>query len=372
MKIGMIGHKRIPGREGGIEIVVNELATRMAALGNEVDVYNRNCGEEKISQFNGVRIYEIPTSKKSSLNALIYSFFAALSAIPRHYDVIHFHAEGPCAMLPLAHLFNIRTVATIHGLDWDRAKWGGFAKRYLMFGEKMAVKYADEIIVLSKNVQEYFLKTYNRETVFIPNGINQTDRRMPRLIKEHYGLEKNSYILFLARITPEKGLDYLIEAYKNIETDKRLVIVGRTDPETEYVCSIKGKIADDDRIILTGFKQGEELEELFSNCLLYVLPSNIEGMPISLLEAVGFRARCLVSDIPENTEPTKGYAHTFKKGDSADLQNKLLYILDNEQYYDRNFIPDSTPEETDAKIDEIISRYSWDSITEETLELYKK
>ena len=132
MKIAMIGHKRIPTREGGIEVVVKELSTRMAKLGHKVCVYNRNCGEEKLQEYNGVKIFEVRTSKKSSLNAMLYSLFATMRAIPKRYDVIHFHAEGPCAMLPLAHLFGTRTVATIHGLDWDRAKWGGFATKYLL------------------------------------------------------------------------------------------------------------------------------------------------------------------------------------------------------------------------------------------------
>ena len=156
----------------------------------------------------------------------MYSIFATIRALFGHYDVIHYHAEGSCAMLWLPHIFKIRTVATIHGLDWQRSKWGGIASKYIKFGEKMAAKYADEIIVLSKNVEKYFKDTYNRETHFIPNGITKHAIREANIIKEKYNLEKESYILFLARIVPEKGLHYLINAYNEINTDKKLIIAG--------------------------------------------------------------------------------------------------------------------------------------------------
>lgn len=153
----MIGHKRVPSREGGVEIVVEELSTRMATLGHRVDIYNRYYKKVKTGKnYKGTRIITIPTINRKRLDALVYSFLATIEALFRKYDVIHYHAEGSCAMLWIPHLFHIRTVATIHGLDWQRAKWGGFATMYLKFGEKIAAKYADEVIVLSKSVQQYF------------------------------------------------------------------------------------------------------------------------------------------------------------------------------------------------------------------------
>ena len=204
-------------------------------------------------------------------------------------------------MLWLPHLFGIRTVATIHGLDWKRSKWGGLASKYIKFGEKVAAKYADEIIVLSKNVEEYFLDAYNRKTNFIPNGINKPTRKNAKIIKEKYGLEKDSYILFLARIVPEKGLHYLIEAYKKLNTDKKLVIAGGASHTNKYLEEIRKMANINKNIIMTGFVQGEELDELYSNCNIYCLPSDVEGMPISLLEAMSYGCRCLVSNIEENT-----------------------------------------------------------------------
>ena len=336
MKIAMIGHKRIPSREGGVEVVVEELATRLVKDGYEVDVYNRKGKnvqdkkaerKKKIKEYKGIRIITIPTINKKGIDATIYSFLATIRALFGKYDVIHYHAEGPCAMIWIPHLFGIKTVATIHGLDWQRSKWGGFATKYIKFGEKMAAKYADEIIVLSKGVQKYFIDTYDRKTYFIPNGVNKPTILKPKIIKEKYGLKNDSYILFLARIVPEKGLHYLIKAYNQIKTDKKLVIAGGASHTNDYLKKIRDMVKGNPNIIMTGFVQGKELEELYSNCYLYCLPSDVEGMPLSLLEAMSYGCRCLVSDIEENVQVISIYGTAFKKGNIKELKNKLEFCI---------------------------------------------
>ena len=370
MKIAMIGHKRIPTRSGGIEVVVEELSVRMAEKGHEVVVYNRRCGEEKMKEYKNVRIVEVPTFKSSSLNAMVYSFFAAWRCAFRKFDAVHFHAEGPCAMIPIAKLFRKKVVATIHGLDWQRAKWGKFASKYIMFGEKMAAKHADKVIVLSKDVQKYFKDKYNCDAVIVPNGINPVTREEPDIIKSKFGLDKDDYILFLARITPEKGLDYLIEAYKSLKTDKKLVIAGSIESKTEYISSVLEKAQGCENIIFTDFVSGKTLAELFSNCYVYVLPSDIEGMPMSLLEAVGYDARVIVSDIAENTDCLDGYGNSFAKSDPESLREVLEFCLSHEELKAADFKVDSTPEKTQQKRAELIERYDWNNITDQTLEIY--
>ncbi len=369
LKIAMIGHKRIPSREGGVEIVVDELSTRLVKLGCRVDAYNRygrHTAGKKFDQrrgkyYNGIRLITIPTPKSSSLNAIVYSFFAAVRALFGGYDVIHFHAEGPCIMLLIPKLLGIRVVATIHGLDWQRSKWGNFASRMLKLGEKTAAEHADEVIVLSRNMQEYFLENYGRKTHFIPNGITRPQIREAELIRESYGLEKDDYILFLARIVPEKGLHYLIEAFYQIETDKKLVIAGGSSHSHAYVEQIQRMAAEDERIIMTNFVHGQCLEELYSNAYLFVLPSDVEGMALTLLEAMSFGDCCLVSDIKENTEVVEDHAVTFQKGNVEDLKRKLSELLEE-------------PERVEAirrKSQEFIcAKYNWDSVVAETLKLY--
>ena len=336
-----------------------------------MDVYNRkgknvqdknvDKGKKKLKKYKGIKLITIPTINKKGIDALVYSFWATIRALFGKYDVIHYHAEGPCVMLLIPHLFRIKTVATIHGLDWQRSKWRGFATEYIKLGEKVAAKYADEIIVLSKGMQKYFKDTYNRDTTLIPNGVNKPEVKEAKIIKEKFGLEKEKYILFLARIVPEKGLHYLIEAYKQINTDKKLVIAGGASHTNDYLEKIKEMIKDDDRIIMTGFVQGQLLEELFSNCYLYCLPSDVEGMPISLLEAMSYGCNCLVSNIEENIQVTQNYAERFEKSNITDLKEKLENILNKEMKNNKEEISNY-----------ILKKYNWDDVVDKTISLFEK
>lgn len=368
LKIAMLGQKRIPSREGGVEIVVEELATRMAAMGHSVTCYDRRGHHvsgsmydgSDLKEYKGVRIKKVPTLNRKGLAALTSSFFAALAAALGRYDAVHIHAEGPAAMCFIPKLFRKRVIVTVHGLDWARAKWGGFASRYIKFGERQAVRYADSIIVLSHNVKEYFMDTYNRRTVFIPNGVTRPELREAELIKK-WGLEKNSYVLYLGRIVPEKGIAYLIEAWKGIDTDKKLVITGGSSDTDSYMAELKELAGDN--VIFTGFQQGRVLEELYSNSYIYCLPSDLEGMPLSLLEAMSYGNCCLVSDISECTEIVGDKAAVFRRGDVDDLRDKLdMLIRDKEK----------TAAYKRAAADHVCRKYNWDRIAEKTLSLYMK
>lgn len=374
LRIAMIGHKRIPSREGGVEIVVEELAVRMAQKGHRIDAYNRyghhvsgkkydeEYGRGDRKYYKGIRVRIIPTFRTSKLNAIVYSFFATIRALFTPYDIFHYHAEGPCAMLWIPKIFRKRIIVTIHGLDWQRAKWGNFASFVIKFGEKMAAKYADEVIVLSENVQNYFKETYDRDTVYIPNGISRPESRKAELIREKYGLEKDGYFLFLARIVPEKGLHYLIEAFRDLSTDKKLVIAGGNSQAVSYMEKIHKMAAQDDRIIMTDFVQGQILEELYSNAYAFVLPSDVEGMALSLLEAMSYGNCCLVSDICENTEVVEDKALVFAKSDIKDLRRQLDYLLQH---------PEVAENYKKQSADFICGKYNWDDVVEQTLQLYR-
>lgn len=369
LKIAMIGHKRIPSREGGVEIVVYELANLMAKEGNRVDVYNRSGAHVSGSEFKSedmpldgnIKIITVPTPKSKALNAFVYSFLATVRALFGRYDVVHFHAEGPAAMCFLTKLFGIRTVVTIHGLDWQRSKWGGFATKYLKFGEKTAAKYADEVIVLSHAVQDYFKEEYGRDTVFISNGVSAPKIREASLITEKYQLKKDGYILYLGRIVPEKGVHYLIDAYSQLDTQMPLVIAGGSSHSQQYFDELRQK-AQGKNIIFTDFVQGRELEELYSNAYIYVLPSDLEGMPISLLEAMSYGNCCLTSDIPECTEVCSDKAVCFEKGNVNSLKQQLDMLLNN-----RNIVNEYKAEASDF----ICNKYNWKDVCRQTLSLYR-
>ncbi len=371
LHICMLGHKRIPSREGGIEIVVEELSTRMVALGHEVTCYDRRghhvSGKEfdtkKRVEYKGIKLKTVPTINQKGLAAMSSSFFGAIMSAFGKYDIVHFHAEGPCAMLWFPKLFGKRCIATIHGLDHQRAKWGRFASAYIMLGEKCAVKYADEIIVLSEHVQNYFKDRYKRETKFIPNGVNKPIIQKANLIKEKYGIEKDKYILFLGRLVPEKGIKYLIEAFKQVQTDKKLVIAGGTSDTEKFFEELKEIAKDDDRIIFTGFVQGRILDELYSNAYVYTLPSDLEGMPLSLLEGMSYGNCCLVSNIDECTSVVEDKAIVFEKSDVTDLKEKLQLLCDND-----NIVSDYKSSAADF----ICQKYNWDDIVRKTIQLYEK
>lgn len=366
----MFGHKRF-GREGGIEVVVEELSTRMVKLGHQVTCYNRGghhvSGKEfdgeRLHEYKGVKLKTVSTINRKGLTAVSSSFFAALASAFGRYDVVHIHAEGPAAMCWIPKLFGKRVVVTIHGLDWQREKWkNGFGSKYIHLGEKMAVKFADEIIVLSKGVQEYFQKTYGRKTLFIPNGVNRPVLRKADLIKNKFGIDKDGYLLFLGRIVPEKGLRYLIEAYKELHTDKKLVIAGGSSDTDDFMQEIQTLATGDDRIIFTGFVAGQALEELYSNAYLYLLPSDLEGMPLSLLEAMSYGNCCVVSDIAECSEVVEDKAVTFQKSNVQDLKEKLQRLCDD---------PATVQKYKNEAADFICSKYNWDEITQKTLEVYE-
>lgn len=363
MKIAMFGHKQIPSRTGGVEIVVGELSTRMAALGHDVTCYNRGGKEETDTQYEGVRLKTVPTVDRKGLAAVTSSFFAALAAALSKAQVCHIHAEGPAFMSFLPKLFGKRVIVTVHGLDWQREKWkSGFGATYIRWGEKMAVRFAHEIIVLSRNTQEYFLQRYGRKTCLIPNGISKPEKRPPQEITKKFGLRGGDYILYLGRLVPEKGVHYLIEAFKQLKTDKYLVIAGGSSDTDDYEAHLKKLAAGDSRILFTGFVQGKLLEELYSNAYLYVLPSDLEGMPLSLLEAMSYGTCCVVSDIPECSEVVEDHGVIFPKGNVQALRDILQDLCDDEE---------KTAQYRGGASDFVCGKYNWDDVIRKTLELYQ-
>lgn len=368
LAVSMFGQKRL-SREGGIEIVVKELCTRLVQDGYPVTCYNRSghhvSGAEydQKTEYEGICQKKVPTIEGKGLAAVSSSFFAALFSAMGRYDVVHIHAEGPAFFAWLPKLFRKRVVVTIHGIDWQREKWkSGFGSKFIRQGEKNAVKYADEIIVLSKGVQTYFKDTYGRETRFIPNGVNRPELRAARQIAAKFGLEKDSYILFLGRLVPEKGIRYLVEAFKQVKTDKKLVIAGGSSDTESFMEELKELAKSDERILFTDFVQGEILDELYSNAYLYTLPSDLEGMPLSLLEAMSYGNCCLVSNIPECTEVVEDKALIFKKSDVNDLRKKLQEACDE---------PEKVKALKEEAADFICRKYNWDEVVKETLELYE-
>ena len=366
----MIGHKFIPSRNGGVEVVVTNLAPHLAALGDAVTVYNRTDEDAKKTgkkalprEYRGVRLVWTPTVRRRGLAAMSSSVVASVMAAFGPYDLIHYHTEGPCVLCGLPRLFGKKIVVTVHGLDHQRQKWGRFASAYILRGEKAAVRHAHRIIVLSKGVQQYFLDQYNRPTVLIPNGIDPASPVPAKEITEKFGLRKGEYILFLGRLVPEKGIHYLIEAFKSLKTDKKLVIVGGTSDTDAYVRRLYDMAAGSPSILFTGFQQGSVLEELYSNAYLYVLPSDLEGMPLTLLEAMNYGCCCVTSDIGECADVMGEGGLTFPKGNVEALRQTLQDLCDD---------PAKAQTYRDRARRIISEKYTWTDITRQTRDLYRE
>ena len=367
----MIGHKFIPSRDGGVEVVVGNLAPHLVELGYDVTCYNRtNSQFKKVRKngelqqaYRGVHLIWTPTVNRRGLAAMSSSIIASVMAAFSRFDLIHYHTEGPCVLCWLPRLLGKKVVVTVHGLDHQRQKWGRLASAYIMMGEKAAVRHANGIIVLSKGVQTYFREKYGRETVLIPNGIDPAELRPAELIQERFGLVSQGYILFLGRLVPEKGIHYLIEAYQKLHTDKKLVIVGGTSDTDDYVQRLYAMAGNSSSIIFTGFQEGLAAEELFSNAFLYVLPSDLEGMPLSLLEAMNYGCCCVTSDIGECADVLDGSGFTFPRGNVEALRETLQDLCDH---------PDKAAAKRGEARKVVSSKYTWQDITAQTAAFYER
>lgn len=354
MRIAEYGHKHIYETTGGIEVVVTELVKRLAAHGDIVTVFDRgeiDAPPRSYPRTANVRLLRVPTLSSAKVNAQVYSLGTALQCLLDDYDVIHVHAEGPSVFIPILKAHGKKVVVTIHGLDWQRAKWGKFASMYIHLGERMAARYADRIIVLSDDVRSYFRDVYGRDTDLVINGVTVFPTTASDLISP-YGLEAGNYFLFIGRMVPEKRLDLLVSAYERANIDKKLVIAGEITNSAKNSAWYDRAITNPN-IKFVGFADGEKKAQLYSNAHCFVLPSDMEGMSIALLEGLGYGIRVLASDIAENTRIMNGFGDTFAAGDEADLAAKLKDI--NARPFVRSR----------AQYDYIQREYNWDKAYEE-------
>ncbi len=331
MRVAFIGQKGIPAVFGGVEYHVEELARRLADRGHTVSVYVRPWYSGRRRRcYKGVRLVHTPTVKTKHLDAFVHSLTSSLHSLYGSYDIVHYHAMGPSVFCWLPKLLRRRVVVTLHGIDWKRGKWGGPARAFLKCAERTAVHIPDKVIAVSREQQTYLEHKYGKKVVYIPNGVNMPAPNPGNgIIAHNYGLRGRDYLLWLGRITPEKRVDWLLKAFKEIKPALRLVIAGGSDGGGAYERRLKRAAADEKRIIFTGFVRGKEKQELLSNALYFILPSYLEGLPIALLEAMSYGLVCLASDIPPHKEIiTPGVdGFLFRSESYTDFADKLRFLL---------------------------------------------
>ena len=358
MKIAMLGQKGIPATYGGIERHVEELATRLAARGHDVTVYCRPHYSKVHGEYRGVNLVVIPSIRTKHLDTATHCAFAIPHILSHDYDIVHIHALGPSIFSSIPRVTGAKTAVTVHGLDWQREKWGAIATWILRRCENTSIYFPDRTIVVSKALREYFSVTRDAAVTYIPNGTVLPCVREPEKIRE-MGIEPGRYILFVGRLVPEKGCHYLLEAFRNVDTDLELIVAGGTSFSSDYVDRLHAM--GNERTRFLGYVYGDVLDELYSNARVFVLPSDIEGLPIALLEAMSFGNCCLTSDIPENLEVIGDCGATFRRGDPGDLAAKLQTLLVN---------PEQCRAMGDRARRHVLQTYDWDGVTLHTEAIY--
>lgn len=330
MRVAMIGLRGIPTAYGGIERHVEAIAPRLAGRGHDVTVYGRShCCEP--GTFRGVRVRTVRTLETKHLETAIYAAGATLDALHRDFDLLHFHALGPSLFASLPRIGRVPVVVTVHGLDWRRAKWGALATGALRVGEITSFAFADRTVVVSQALRDHYRDGHGVAAEYIPNGVDLPGAPGSDGLRERFGVEPGSYALFVGRLVPEKGVHHLVRAWRRLGRDVPLVVAGGGSHADEYETRVRALAAGDRRIVFPGFVGGEELARLYANARLFVLPSEIEGLSVALLEAMSFALPVLVSDLPENLEVIddgEAVGERFRNGDDGDLAARVTALLD--------------------------------------------
>jgi glycosyltransferase involved in cell wall biosynthesis len=370
MRIAVIGAKGLPPLQGGIEHYCAELYPRMVAQGCSVDLFARASYTEgrwgTNYDYKGVNVISLPGIKARGVDAFVTSAMGAIASSTSYYDIIHFHALGPSLFTFLPRVAsNSKIVVTCQGLDWQRAKWGSFSSRLIQMGEQAAVKFAHGIIVVSDALETYFQRTYNRQTIYIPNApASYADSDSEFNYGRELGLEKGRYILFLGRMVPEKRPDLLIEAFSKLQqTGWKLVLAGGVSDTKAYTAEILNKVSNNANIIFAGELRGARLAEIVRGAGLFALPSDLEGLPLAMLEAMREGIPIIASDIPPHQQLVAGRGVLFEAGNVNSCLQSLQWSIQNPQ--------ECAKMAKNAQV-YLKNNYSWERITSDTMRLYTK
>lgn len=360
MRIAYIAVKGIP-KGGGIEKVTEEIGSRLVQRGHEVIVYSSRDYGTTDGVYRGMEIRTVPSINTKSLHKLSICYLATRDVMLNdRADLVHVHAVGPSLFSFFPRRKGIPTVVQTHGMEWQRDKWGAVGKTFLKLANLTVIHFPNVATAVSKVQNRYYREKFGKEVVYIPNGVTPVERRDPDWLLSQ-GICPGRYILFAARLVEEKGVHFLIEAFRKTGTDMQLVIAGDAAHAEKYKATLRELAGADPRIRFTGFVTGAPMEELFSNAYLFCLPSTLEGLPVALLEAMNYGNCCLASDIPENLEALENHGYTFRNRDAEDLHRVLADLLDN---------PEKVEEKRIAARDHVRSNYSWDTVTEQLESLY--
>jgi glycosyltransferase involved in cell wall biosynthesis len=358
LRVAFIGGRGVISKYSGIETYYEEVGKRLVAMGHDVTAYCRTYFTPPVSEYNGIRLVRLPTIRSKHFETLVHTLLATIHVVTKPCDVVHYHALGPALFSFIPRLFGKKTVVTVQGLDWRRKKWGRLAVEVLRLGERASAHFPNGTMVVSRELQRHYREHYGVETFYVSNGGILREQCMPRRIS-NWGLAPGQYILFLGRFTPEKGCHLLIDAYERLDTDVKLLLAGAASYCDEYSRTLQAHASE--RIRILDSVSGTALDELVTNAMLFVLPSDMEGLSLALLDAMGAGLCVLASDLPENMEVVKDAGFTFRRGDAAELADRLRFLIANPA------VREATGRAAKLRIQE---NYQWASIAAEIERAY--
>lgn len=334
MRIAMIGAKGIATpaiQGGGIERHVELLAERLVRDGHSVTVYVRSyTNPQGRKTWNGVKLRTIRTIRNKFLDTIIYAIFATLDVLRLDVDIVHYHGVGPATLAWIPRLFkrHSKIFATFHSQDKLHEKWGFIARTYLAYGEWAACRFPHKTIAVSHGIQLFCQRMFGRDAMYIPNGVDIPTREPGTSHLKALGLEPNGYFMTLGRLIPLKAHDVAIRAFKELKTDKKLLIIGEPSIyDVEYHVQLQALAKQDPRVVLMGFRSGDELKQLLAHSYCMIHPSRIEGLAIAILEAMSFGKLVVMSDIPANRELVDHSGIAFPVGNVEKLRETLEWLL---------------------------------------------
>jgi glycosyltransferase involved in cell wall biosynthesis len=360
LSVAFIGGRGVLSKYSGIESYFEEVGPRLVELGYEVTVYCRTYFTPRLETYKGMRLVRLPTVRSKHWETPIHTFLSTVHALFHGYDIVHYHALGPALFSGLPRLLGNKTAVTVQGLDWRRKKWGTIASFILRIGERAAVWFPNATIVVSKTLQQHFRQRHGAEVLYVPNGTIIRARRTPDPILAH-GLQADNYVLYLGRFSPEKNCHLLMQSFQTIDTPVKLVLAGGSSHTDAYARELRAQVSG--KVILLDWVAGDELDELLTNAMLFVLPSDLEGLSLALLDAMGAGVCTLVSGIPENRELVGAAGFTFQAGDAGDLERKLRWLISSPS------IRHAAATRAQAKI---VDQYLWPQIAGQMDSIYRE
>lgn len=358
LEIAFIGGRGIGGTYSGIETYYEEVGSRLAARGHQVTAYCRAHFTPDVTTYRGIRVRRLPALRGKHLETMSHSLLSTLDSLRRRFDIIQYHAIGSAPLALLPRLCGRTTIVSVRGLDWQRGKWGGPARSFLRLGEWASARFPNVTVVVSRTLQEHYQLRHGRHAHLIPNAVISVTERSPQRIHA-YGLEKDGFLLFAGRLSPEKGVHTLLEALRPLRSSMPLVLAGGSSYSDDYIRTLRDLAWDGVRFL--GNVDHETMEELYGNCYAFVLPSVMEGLSIALLEALSHGACIVTTSIPENLEVIGSAGLSFAPGDVPALRDILERLLSN---------PELVREYRRRARDHAQAQPDWDEVARRTEALY--